>query len=56
MTTSQEGATAPKSKTPSSISLFGPPPLIEGEDAKAYDELHARVVNAVRPTDIIGEI
>jgi hypothetical protein len=56
MTTSQEAATASKPKTPSPISLFGPPPLIEGENAADYDELHARVFDAVRPTDIILEI
>jgi hypothetical protein len=24
--------------------LFGPPPLIEGEDAAAYNQLHARIL------------
>jgi hypothetical protein len=56
MPTSQEVATAPEAQTPSRISLFGPPPLIEGEDAAAYDELHARVSSAVRPTDFIEEM
>jgi hypothetical protein len=56
MTTSQEAATASKPKTPSPISLFGPPPLIEGENAADYDELHARVFDAVRPTDFIVKI
>ena len=37
-------------------SLFGPPPLLEGEDAAAYDELFRRVCAAVKPVDIIDEI
>jgi hypothetical protein len=56
MPTSQEVATAPESQAPSRIALFGPPPLIEGEDAAAYDELHARVSSAIRPSDFIEEI
>ena len=35
---------------------FGPAPLIEGEDAGAYDELLLRVSTAVRPQDIFEEI
>jgi hypothetical protein len=37
-------------------SLFGLPPLLEGEDAVAYDELFRRVCAAVKPVDIIDEI
>ena len=36
--------------------MFGPPPLIEGEDAAAYDQLLARICAAVKPVDIIDEI
>jgi hypothetical protein len=35
---------------------FGPAPLIEGEDAGAYDELLVRISSAVRPADIFEEI
>jgi hypothetical protein len=35
---------------------FGPAPLIEGEDAGAYDELLVRISTAVRPADIFEEI
>ena len=38
------------------LALFGPPPLIEGEDAAAYDQLLARICAAVKPVDIIDEI
>jgi hypothetical protein len=38
------------------LALFGPPPLLEEEDAASYDELLARICAAVRPVDIIDEI
>jgi hypothetical protein len=37
-------------------SVFGPPPLLEGEDAAAYYELFGRLCAAVKPADIIDEI
>src|SRR5262245_22423794 len=36
--------------------LFGHPPLLEGEDAAAYDQLSARICAAVKPVDIIDEL
>jgi hypothetical protein len=36
--------------------LFGQPPVLEGEDGAAYDELLARIRAAVRPVDIIDEM
>jgi hypothetical protein len=36
--------------------LFGRPPLLEGEDGTAYDELLARVRAAVNPADILDEM
>jgi hypothetical protein len=38
------------------LDLFGPPPLLEGEDAAAYDELLLRVSAAVKPVDILEDI
>ena len=38
------------------LALFGPPPLIEGEDAGAYDQLVARIFAAVKPVDVIDEM
>jgi hypothetical protein len=38
------------------LALFGPPVLLEGEDAAAYDQLLARICAAVKPVDIIDEI
>ena len=35
---------------------FGPPPLIEGEDATAYDELLTRISATVKPADILEDI
>jgi hypothetical protein len=36
--------------------LFGAPPLIDGEDAAAYDALLARIAAAVKPADVIEEM
>jgi hypothetical protein len=36
--------------------LFGPPPLIEGEDVAAYEQLRVRICAKVKPVDIIDEI
>lgn len=38
------------------LALFGPPLLLEGEDAAAYDQLLASICAAVKPVDIIDEI
>ena len=45
-----------KSKALSPISIFGPAPILEGEDSAAYVELLARVSGDVKPTDIVEEI
>ena len=44
------------SKAISRHSLFGPPPIFEGEDAAAYDELFGRVCAAIKPVDVIDEM
>jgi hypothetical protein len=49
----------PKRRTPEltpRLSLFGPPLLIEGEDAATYDELLAHMLAAVKPVDVIDEM
>jgi hypothetical protein len=38
------------------LALFGPPLLLEGEDAAAYEEFLARMRAAVNPVDIIDDI
>src|SRR5215475_4326697 len=38
------------------LARLGPPPLFEGEDAAAYDELSARIAGAMEPADIFEEI
>jgi biotin carboxyl carrier protein len=38
------------------LALFGPPPLLEGEDTAAYDDLLVRISGAVKPADIFEEI
>jgi hypothetical protein len=44
------------SGTEQQISIFGSPPLHKDEDLEAYNELLRRVIDLVRPTDIIEEI
>jgi hypothetical protein len=56
MSKNSKRASASRSKALSRISLFGPPPLLEGEDAAAYDELLARISKAVKPSDFIEKI
>ena len=46
----------PASTAISQRSLFGPLPILEGEDAAAYDELFGRVCAAVKPVDVIDEM
>jgi hypothetical protein len=41
---------------PERLSLFGPPQLLEGENAADYHELVARLYAAVKPLDIIDEM
>jgi hypothetical protein len=38
------------------VSLFGPPPLFDGEDTKNYDQLLREVLAAVMPADIFEQI
>jgi hypothetical protein len=38
------------------MALFGPPPLIEGEDPAAYDELLVHISAAVKPADTLEDI
>jgi hypothetical protein len=38
------------------FAFFGPPPLLEGEDAALYDDLVGRMCAAVKPVDIIDEL
>jgi hypothetical protein len=38
------------------LSLFGPPLVLEGEDAAAYDEVFGRFCAAVKPVDVIDEM
>ena len=40
----------------SNAKLFGPPPLFLGEDAAAYDQLHARFHSAVQPVGVVEEM
>jgi hypothetical protein len=41
---------------PQRLTVFGPPLLLAGEDAAAYDELLARMCAAEKPVDVIDEM
>jgi len=46
-----------KSMTPAParrFRLFGQPQILEGEDAAAYDELLARICDAIKPVDTLA--
>jgi hypothetical protein len=49
-----------KSQSPLKLSrrpdFFGPPPILEGEDSRAYNKMFDRVFDAIGPTDFIEEI
>jgi hypothetical protein len=48
---------APSASSPPDLkSLLGPPPLLEGEDAGAYDALYGQIRTAVAPRDVLEEI
>jgi hypothetical protein len=55
-TRSQKSRPALKLTSVSRISMFGPAPILYGEDGAAYDELLAQVSSAVKPTDAIENI
>ena len=38
------------------FAFFGPPPVLEGEDAALYDDFVGRMYAAVKPVDIIDEL
>src|SRR5262249_25028124 len=47
---------AHRSGTDAAVSTVRSAPLMEGEDAAAYDQLLARIFAAVKPIDVIDEI
>ena len=46
----------PAAQALSCLPIFGPPPLLKGEDAAAYDDLLIRVSGNLKPSDIFEEI
>ena len=56
MTKNTRSPVIPKSKSVGRKSIFGPAPIIEGEDAEAYDKLLKQVLREVKPRDTIEEI
>src|SRR5262245_49369030 len=56
LTKSPTNPTNADDRSAARLSLFGPPPLIEGEDPAAYDELLVRISAAVKPADVLEDI
>src|ERR1035437_6169614 len=56
MTNAIKAVPPPASKALSRRPIFGPPTLLKGEDAAAYDDLFARVSGNLKPSDIFEEI
>jgi hypothetical protein len=44
------------SRSVNSNVLFGPPPILAGEEETAYDELIGRIYAAIKPVDVIDEM
>jgi hypothetical protein len=51
-----EAKTAIRGGQVSKITIFGPPPLVAGEDSAGYDRLLERISGTVKPGDIFEEI
>src|ERR1700745_2760834 len=51
-----EPSTSSNDNTSGLQALFGPPPLLEGEDPEAYNRLLDRVTATLKPRDIFLEI
>jgi hypothetical protein len=43
-------------RRPMALGLFGPSPIMEGEDITLYDDLLTRISTAVKPNDILEDI
>ena len=56
MTDDRKTVTESESNKTSVVSFFGPPPLVDGEDTEAYNDLLMQVSSAVHPADTVEEI
>ena len=56
MNSKRKSGAVSKSKALARTTIFGPPPILPGEDARAYEKLASEVATAVKPTSIIEEI
>jgi hypothetical protein len=52
----QQALTANTAGRVEKLNIFGPAPVVGGEQVEAYDELCARISGAVKPSDFIEEI
>lgn len=56
MNSKRKSGAVSKSKALARTTIFGPPPILPGEDARAFQKLATQVSSAVKPTSIIEEI
>ena len=56
MSESSEFTSSGASQPLTTLALLGAPPLIKGENARAYDALLARICDTLRPADSLEEI
>jgi hypothetical protein len=56
MSSTRKSRQISKSKTLARTTIFGPPPILPGEDLPAYEELATQVASAVNATSIIERI
>lgn len=56
MPRSKNSVPATRAKKPVRAFVYGPAPILEGENSKAYDELLASISGAVNPSDSIEDI
>ena len=56
MSSTRKSRPISRSKALAKTTIFGPPPILPGEDVAAYDELLLRISGAVKPSSVIEEI
>jgi len=56
MATRELELAASASSRPDLKALLGPPPLLDGEDASAFDAYYEEIRSTVAPRDYLGEI
>ena len=56
MSSRRKGHVASNSKALAKTTIFGPPPILMGEDERVYDDLLEKVSSDIKPKGIIEQI